>query len=186
MEYCMKCQYSQADFDKLVKAQAFRMRPAWAASKRGVLLLKLAAYLLLALAILSLSGMLRMMVAKESAAMIIQLVSALVFGVLGFWALRKSGWSGSGKMAWRAYPFRGRPVFYTFREEGFQVETPTGKGENDWRCILDTYEDATHYYLFDTPRTAHIIPKSSFTQGDPQQFGAFVEAHTNKPVIKIQ
>ena len=119
------------------------------------------------------------------------LISSTLFGaaiwlLIGLWLLRKSNVPLAKGLAWKNYQQKGEELRFCFEPDHFIQERPNARSEIEYRAILNVCEDIERFYLFDSPRTAFIIPKRDFQRGEPDEFRDFITHTTGKPVEYIK
>lgn len=114
------------------------------------------------------------------------LFGAVIWLLIGLWLLRKSNVPLAKGLAWKSYQQKGEELRFRFDPYHFIQERPNARSEIEYRAILSVCEDLERFYLFDSPRTAFIIPKRDFQQGEPDEFRDFITHTTGKPVEYIK
>ncbi|MDD3347554.1 YcxB family protein [Oscillibacter sp.] len=112
--------------------------------------------------------------------------ATLFFLGMGWFFLQSRGGPVGRARAWKSYQHKGETLRYRFDVYHFTQESKGVRSELDYFVLQSIYEDRDRYYLFDSPRTAHILPKRDFQQGTPEAFREFISHTAGKPVIKIR
>lgn len=82
---------------------------------------------------------------------------------------------------WSAQP-PGLRWSYRFTAQGMELHNSTSDHRYDYSRLQQPWEDEGHFYLTLDQKVWHILNKSQFTKGDPDQFAAFLMEWTGKPV----
>lgn len=105
--------------------------------------------------------------------------AALLTSVAG-----KGSWGAS--IAWKQYSDKGKQLIYVLADEGVYCFASGSDLHFEYPLIQTVLEDKERFYLFMDKRSAHILKKASFRQGDPGDLPAFISEKTGKPVKYIQ
>lgn len=91
-----------------------------------------------------------------------------------YWAQRAwKKWSGQDpELRWR----------YRFTPEGVELHNSGSDHRYDYSHLQKVWEDEGHFYLTLDGRVWHILNKSQFTKGNPEQFALFLAEQTGRPV----
>ncbi len=114
------------------------------------------------------------------------LFGATIWLLIGLRLLRKSNVPLARGLAWKNYQQKGEELRFRFDPYHFVQERSNARSEIEYRAILRVCEDIERFYLFDSPRTAFIVPKRDFQQGEPDEFRDFIARTTGKSVEYIK
>ena len=109
-----------------------------------------------------------------------------IFSAIGFFVYSKGRTRFKSKSSWKAYPHKGEQLIWHFDDGGFTLEQKHSSTRFAYAGIIRIYEDPERFYLFDSPRSAHILPKRDFEQTDVAAFGDFISASTGLPTEREQ
>jgi len=107
---------------------------------------------------------------------------ALIFIGLGFFIFFRGRAGFDSKTSWKMYPYKGKQLTYCFSDNEFILEQTNSTTRVSYDAIIRIYEDSERYYLFDSPQTAHILPKRDFEQNRVPEFGDFISSVTGMPI----
>lgn len=99
-------------------------------------------------------------------------------------AAPNSGWFWK-RAVWKNYKEKGTELEFCFSEDGFTVTVPTCSSDFSYAGIEKIYEDTGHFVLMLPSGAGYVLRKSSFTQGDPAEFGPWLAQKTEKQLIQI-
>ena len=88
--------------------------------------------------------------------------------------------------AWRSYPEKGRLLTYRVTDDGITCQSAGSLLNFEYALVQCVLEDQERFYLFVDQRAAHMLRKDGFTQGTAEDFRAFIEKKTGKPVEYIK
>lgn len=89
-------------------------------------------------------------------------------------------------MAWKNYRDRGKLLTYRLSDTEISCHIPGSDLTFDYVLVQSVLEDRERYYLFMDQRSAHILKKTKFMQGAPDEFHTFISQKTGKPVEYIK
>lgn len=81
--------------------------------------------------------------------------------------------------------FAGQPVVCRFDDAYFYTMTRLQTATVRYEGIVEVAESDRLFILYTGKGTGHILPKSGFALGTPEQFREFIAAHTGRPVQTI-
>ena len=102
----------------------------------------------------------------------------IVFAGIGLLMFAKRMNRIRSKLSWKAYPHKGKQLAYNFNDGDFTLEQEYSVAKISYAGIIRIYEDSKRFYLFDSPQTAHILPKRDFDKTPATAFGAFITEKT--------
>ena len=92
-------------------------------------------------------------------------------------------------MAWRirrAGNKKVQNVSYSFCDEKLYVKTSVDEGTVHYDAFIKIVENKGYYLLFITKYSAHVLPKCDFTQGEPEEFRAFISEKTGLEIKYVR
>lgn len=104
---------------------------------------------------------------------------AVVYGLFYGRILGTSSYKISGRT------FVGQPVTCRFDDAYFYTLTRLQTSTICYEGIVEAVESDRLFVLYTGKGTGHILPKSGFTLGTPEQFREFIAARTGRPVRTI-
>ena len=108
-------------------------------------------------------------------------------GLMSFYIWLLLGW-GNGRNVYRTLctQLQGMPVTYAFGPNEVYV---TSKPENScvrYDSFVQILETPRLFALYISQNTAHLIPKQALQTGTPEEFRAYLEEVTGKPVRQVR
>ena len=93
-------------------------------------------------------------------------------------------WPRRAKRCWKKWSGQAPELrwFYRFTPAGMEMHNSTSGHRYDYSQLQQPWEDEEHFYLTLDQKIWHILNKSQFTKGDPDQFAAFLAEQTGKAV----
>lgn len=119
--------------------------------------------------------------------MVLMGAAFLVLGVVTLVQRRPGGspvYPRWAKRAWKKWS-RQDPELrwrYRFTPEGVELHNGGSDHRYDYSHLQKVWEDEGHFYLTLDGRVWHILNKSQFTKGNPEQFALFLAEQTGGPV----
>lgn len=172
--YKLKMVYDKEDIGAMVRTLMFRRQP-----NRNLRLALRIGYPLFGIIMMIGSVYTAMNMANQESIKItgeiLGWVLVVVCFVAGVILIRRSSTKGMERRSWKQYQNKGLELTYTFYHDRF-VEEDEVSGTNEYRylSVKNGNEDKTHYYLFNTNNSAHMLKKDSFLIGDPDSFPLFI------------
>lgn len=90
------------------------------------------------------------------------------------------------KRVWKKYQAGGQVYICRFVEDGCWIYADKSDHRYNYDALDALWEDPERFYMAIPKNRYYILPKRSFIQGAPEEFSAFWEARTGKPVRRIQ
>ena len=76
--------------------------------------------------------------------------------------------------------------YLIFNDEALFARNNKGEGKYFYEAFTELYTDGERYYLLADKKHAIILPKRSFTEGDPETFAAFFAEKTGLAIQTIK
>ena len=111
----------------------------------------------------------------------LMLAMALLFTLYAVFFPRFMGWR-----TWRSRNQKVEGVTLAFCDDGVRISSNLDEGRLQYKAFLRLAENSKYYFLFIQKRSAYMLPKDLFTQGDPAEFGAFIAAKTGLEIKRVK
>ncbi len=128
------------------------------------------------------------LVLENAASCAAVVIPALVLLLLGIYLVFRGVFDRAPLTEWqvhRSFSRHGENDVYRFLEGHYEMALDHSFHSLDYSNIKAVLEDRDHYFLFLNKNTAHILNKSQFTTGRPNEFGAFISTKTGAVVKRV-
>lgn len=169
MEYQAKCKPTYQDFVVLNQVQQRTYHRA--------LNLFLKVLLLICSILLIFSCIMMMVLVRFEVQWLVYLLVGVFFGVLALFLPYFSAFS-SKKISSLAL----EDTVITFGEERIEAENRAISSQYPYTTVIAIYHKKGRYFLRMGPRQMLILPETSFVEGDPAHFAAFIEERCGQPI----
>ena len=182
MEFEIKLDYTIEDFDTYYLSFIWR-RP----EKPGQKLASPRAHVILGLVILAF-GLLMAFGLHLLLIGAFEMVVGALFLISGFYLSRPQPQSCTrwAKRMWKKYQASGQLYTCRFTDDGCWINDSKSDHRYHYDALEALWEDPERFYLAIPGNRYFILRKCSFIQGTPEEFLAFWEARTGKPVQQVQ
>lgn len=111
-----------------------------------------------------------------------------LFLISGYRLSRPQSQTGSrwAKRMWKKYQESGQLYTCRFMEDGCWTNDSKSDHRYNYDALEALWEDPERFYMAIPGNRFYILRKRSFTQGAPEEFPAFWEARTGKPVQQVR
>lgn len=91
-----------------------------------------------------------------------------------------------GWKLWHSRNSNAAEATLAFMDDCVRVSTNLSEGTTQYDIFMRIVESDRYFYLYTQKKLAHILPKASFNQGNPAEFGAFITEKTGLPIKHVR
>ena len=175
MEYNIQTVYQREDIEGFYEAFLAGKKPVRAAKKVSKVIATILAVLFWACAAFMLIAQICI---GDITAVLSGLPLTFIMAALGLLMFTSGRKPFKSKASWKAYPNKGEQLSYCFREHDFILTQANSETKTSYSGIVRLFEDKRRFYLFNSPQTAHILPKRDFAPSYVDEFRDFITAVT--------